>query len=556
MKKIRILKLMSAVLVLLTFFELTSCNNVDIAISVESLLNEMIDRSAVARYPQTDFRLKQQSSYNRSSKTPQDPEGWFMNKDYNSKETDHNYIRIETNNGRKEWVLMEEKGAGAIVRTWMPFNTAGNPNTNALICIYLDGSEKPVLEGNMLGLLNGTGLFPFPLAHKSLRSAVSFFPIPYAKSCKITVTERPFFFQFTYREYAEGTPVKTFTMEDFENSKPLIKKVGETLLNPKGKVDGKKVSLTETLAPNSEKNLDLPEGTAALKELSLKLGNYKDSSVTRAVILKMEFDGKETVWSPIGDFFGTGIGLHPFQGWYRTVEEDGTLSCRWVMPYKQSGTISVVNLGNQAVDVALEAVISDWEWDDSSMYFHAGWRQQYPVSTMPRSDWNYVTLSGRGVYVGDALTIMNPIKRWWGEGDEKIWVDGESFPSIFGTGTEDYYGYSWGGISTDFYEHPFHAQPRSHIYDKLNRKKTDERNTLGFSTETRTRSLDVMPFESSLQLDMEIWHWEECDMGYAVGIYWYGDLNTKSNREPDPDGALVIPEYKKEPQETTGHKQD
>lgn len=53
-----------------------------------------------------------------------------------------------------------------------------------------------------------------------------------------------------------------------------------------------------------------------------------------------------------------------------------------------------------------------WEWNEDSMYFHAGFRQQYPVPTRPYSDWNYITLKGRGVYVGDALTVMNPVKRW------------------------------------------------------------------------------------------------------------------------------------------------
>lgn len=109
--------------------------------------------------------------------------------------------------------------------------------------------------------------------------------------------------------------------------------------------------------------------------------------------------------------------------------------------------------------------------------------------------------------------------------------NGEDFPSIFGIGTEDYYGYSWGGVSTDFYEHPFHAQPRSNVYNKINRKTAaDEKNTKGYITETRTRALDVMPFESSLQLDMEGWSWTDCEMEYAVGMYWYGDAETKSNR--------------------------
>jgi hypothetical protein len=295
------------------------------------------------------------------------------------------------------------------------------------------------------------------------------------------------------------------------------------------------------LGTGEEKSIELPAGVASIRELAVKLGNYDDPNVTRTVILKIEFDGKETVWSPIGDFFGCGIGLHPFQGWYRTVAADGTMTSRWVMPYQTSAKVTLQNLGDAAVDVSLSAKTGAWKWDARSMYFNAAWRGQYPVPTRPRSDWNYVTLNGRGVYVGDTLTIMNPVERWWGEGDERIWVDGEDFPSIFGTGTEDYYAYSWGGRSTEFYDHPFHAQPRSHKYNKLNRKTTDERNTMGFSTETRTRSLDTMPFDSSLQLDMEVWSGSDCDMGYQVGAYWYAFADTTSNRKPEPVEVLNVP---------------
>ena len=513
----------------------------DEPVTIGSLLREMIDRDAVARYPESDFRLKQHSSYNRASKTPDEPKGWFTNKDFNSKSTDKNFIRIEENAGKQEWVLMDHEGPGAIVRTWMPWRNQNKPATRNRIRIYLDGATEPVLEGNMLGLLDGTGLIPYPLAHASLRSAVSFFPIPYEKSCKVTTTERPFFFQFTFREYVEGTPVKTFTMEDFEKAAALTEQVGKALLNTETSHAGKHVVLTEKLAANEEKSVPLPAGAAAVRNLTVKLGSYDNPAVTRSVILKVEFEGKETIWCPVGDFFGSGIGLHPFQGWYRTVAEDGTMSCRWVMPYQKTGEISVANLGDEPVDIQLEAVVYNWQWDTRSMYFHAAWRGQYPVPTRPFSDWNYITLKGRGVYVGDTLTIMNPVEKWWGEGDEKIWVDGEDFPSIFGTGTEDYYAYSWGGRSTDFYEHPFHAQVRCNKYDKLNRKTIDERNTQGYSTETRTRALDTMPFNKSLQLDMEVWSGTDCDMGYGVGVYWYGDAATTSNRQPDPEGALSIP---------------
>ncbi len=510
-------------------------------VSVESLLAEMVNRDSVARFPETNFRLKQHSSYNRASTTPDEADGWFNNKDNNTTEKDHNFIRVEERDGKKEWVLMDHEGPGAIVRSWMPWRGQRRPGTDLEIRIYLDGEEEPVLSGNMLGLFDGTGLIPYPLAHQSLRSAVSFFPIPYAKRCKITTTGRPFFYQFTFREYAKDAIIKSFTMADFQAAKRLTKQVGESLLDPQAGVEGDPIRFSTTLESQEEKEVALTPGSAAIRELSVKLGNYDDPTVTRRVVLKIEFDGKETVWCPIGDFFGSGIGLNPFQGWYRTVDEDGRMTCRWVMPYQNAAKVSLVNLGDKPVDAELQVTTGDWKWDGASMYFHSTFRGQYPVATRPYSDWNYITLNGRGVYVGDTLTVMNPVERWWGEGDEKIWVDGEDFPSIFGTGTEDYYAYSWGGLSTDFYQHPFHAQPRCHVYNKLNRKTSEEKNTKGYSTETRSRSLDTMPFSQSLQLDMEVWSWTDCDMAYGVGTYWYGDAETTSNRRPDPDAAVQVP---------------
>ncbi|MBK1825541.1 glycoside hydrolase family 172 protein [Haloferula rosea] len=513
-------------------------------VSIDSLLGEMVDRDAVTKFPEQDFRLKLASSYNRMSKTPEDENGWFRNADLNRGEESGNFVRIEENNGRKEIVMMDEEGPGAVVRTWIPWRNIGSQGRGKPIIwrVYLDGAEKPVIEGDQHKLFQGKDLVPYPLAHESLRSAVSFFPIPYAKSCKITVSAAPFFYQIHYRDYEKGTPVETFTMDAFQAALPRTKQVGEQLLNPQAQAKGKTISFESKLAKGEEKSIELPEGVAAIRNLSVKLGDYSDAEVTRKVVLKMRFDGKETVWCPVGDFFGSGIGLHPFQGWYRTVAEDGTMSARWVMPYRETATLSIVNHGDKPVDATMSATVSDYGWTDGSLYFHAGWRGQYPVPTDPKSDWNYITTKGRGILVGDTLTIMNPEDGWWGEGDEKIWTDGEEFPSNFGTGTEDYYGYSWGGASTDFYDHPFHAQPRSHKFNKLNRQPSGyPKTTRGYSTETRTRSLDTMPFSKSLKLDMEVWAGFKNEMGYGVGVYWYGDADSSSNHKPDPEEILNVP---------------
>lgn len=120
-----------SMLIVVSFLILSSCSKPTKVVSIESLLDEMVDRDAVARFPEKDFRLKQESSYNRASISPEDTVGWFTNHDMNPKDTDTNFIRIEENNGQKEWVLMDHEGAGAIVRTWMPFRRKNIPTTTS-----------------------------------------------------------------------------------------------------------------------------------------------------------------------------------------------------------------------------------------------------------------------------------------------------------------------------------------------------------------------------------------------------------------------------------------
>lgn len=513
-------------------------------ISFKNLLDEMVNREELAKYPEHDYRLKQQSSYDRRSVSPSDPEGWFANKD------GFDFVRIDSVNGNPEWVMMEHNKPGVMGRIWMAdkrFSPHSKIREQAkkinfgIMRIYLDGNPEPVLEGHPNDLFNGTTIFDYPFGHKSLSSSVSFLPFSWAKSCKITLDVKPFFYIFTYREYKKGTSIKSFTKEDLLVAADKLKEIGNTLINPQNPTKNIH-SFKKTLQAENEVSFDLPEGESSIRMLSLKLANYKNPQVTRSLIIKIEFDDQETVWCPVGDFFGTGIGLHPFKGWNRTVTKDGTLTCRWVMPYKKSAKVTLINLFDKPIDLQLNVSIDEWKWDDRSMYFHGNWNSESEINTSPPSDWNYVTLTGQGVYVGDNLTVFNPIKAWWGEGDAKIWVDNDSFPSIFGTGTEDYYAYAWGGKNSRFYEHPYHAQVRVGVFDKNAKEFSSEWNTQGYSTETRTRAIDKMPFSKSIKHDMEIWHYyykkEKPKMDYSVATYWYGLPGTSSNIKSMPKEAI------------------
>ncbi len=167
------------------------------------------------------------------------------------------------------------------------------------------------------------------------------------------------------------------------------------------------------------------------------------------------------------------------------------------------------------------------------MYFHGAWHELTKVSSFREGttapgegafDVNYVEVSGKGVYVGDTLTIFNGTDAWWGEGDEKIFVDHETFPSHVGTGTEDYYGYAW--CRPEYFQSPFHAQPSG-----------AGNFTPGLSVNSRYRDLDAIPFTESIKFDMELWHWRKTIVNFAPAAFWYACPGATCNVQPDPETA-------------------
>jgi hypothetical protein len=484
------------------------------AVTLQSLLTEMTDYDAVARWPDPSYTCHQASSYDRATKTPDDQKGWFANADQNQ------YIRIETNQNCIEKVMMDAVGPGAIVRFWITTHNAKKGN----IRIYLDGAKSPAITVPSFDFANNSALpagNPLLTLHPGATPEARggntlYLPIPYAKHCKVTWEEHeakaPRYYQINYRTYPPGTKVETFKPGNYDRA-------NKTLAQPPTFTGGKEVTLDQSIAPGKEAALDLG-GPAAVRLLELRA----DASCLRTLILRAEFDGKQTIWCPVGDFFGSGVGLNALDSWYLTVNKDGALTCRWVMPYQKSGKFTLLNLGKKPVTAKLTARTGDWKWDDRSMHFRASWRQQYPIPTRPMIDWNYLAATGQGIYVGDSLVVFNPVKNWWGEGDEKIYVDGETFPSHIGTGTEDYYNYSW--CHTGLFQTPF-----------ANQIRCDGPRNAGYTVVNRTRSLDAIPFTKSFRFDMEVWHWGECNVGYAATTYWYARPGATCNRASQPDEA-------------------
>jgi hypothetical protein len=536
--------LINAVVVAIVLFAAIGVR-ADDPITLDSLLDEMTDRAALARLPEPAYTCAQASSYDQHS-VAEDEDGWFANNDRSY------FVGPETINGREEWIMMDVEGPGVIVRWWV---TSGQ--YLGTIRIYLDGSDEPAVEARVDELVGGEYLCGAPLSEESARGRNLFLPIPYAESCKVTF-DRPNFqqsanggdllyYQINYRTYEEGTEVESFTMESLTATKEKTDVLQETLLKP-GETIYSEDSHGTTIFHDDGTNLfsgtsyeiqesvgfgmRFPDKGGAISKLSLQLEAEDLVQALRSTIIRITFDNEQCVWCPIGEFFGSGVGVNPFKDWWREVNAEGVMTCYWVMPFKDKFEISFLNVDNShSVKVIVKTIkLVPWDWDDRSMHFRTNWRQEREVETADGGglalDWNYLIAQGQGVFVGDTLSVLNRHPAWWGEGDEKIYVDGETFPSHFGTGTEDYYGYAW--CTPAFFESPFHAQPRA-----------EGPRNYGHTTNSRVRLLDAIPFNESFRFDMEVWHWKATTIDYSVATHWYARPGATANHAPAPEEAAA-----------------
>ena len=139
--------------VIAVLFLFAACN--DKTITLDTLLEEMVDKSAVSYFPDQEYSLKQFSSYDRKSVSPDD-KNWWANADWTQ------FVREEKNDDRREFVLLDAEGPGAVVRYWMTFS--GKGAIEGTLRIYIDENKTPVIEGNVLNILSGDFLAPEPLA--------------------------------------------------------------------------------------------------------------------------------------------------------------------------------------------------------------------------------------------------------------------------------------------------------------------------------------------------------------------------------------------------------
>jgi hypothetical protein len=266
----------------------------------------------------------------------------------------------------------------------------------------------------------------------------------------------------------------------------------------------------------------------------------------RKIVLRIYWDGETSpsVEAPVGDFFGVGHGLNRnFASLPITCSSEGRArNCYWYMPFRRSCRITAENQGTRPVD-AFYYYVDYRELPDlpaDAAYFHAQYRQEFPPGG--KRDYLLLAAEGAGHYVGCNMSVLQRAMGWWGEGDDRIKVDGESKPSLHGTGSEDYFSDAWGmrqGQSL-FYgcplqEEDFQAGAKATVY--------------------RFHIPDPVPFRRSIEVTIEHGHANDRADFLSSVAFWYQAephkafprLAAAAERLPyafEPPENFILPDWK------------
>ena len=248
----------------------------------------------------------------------------------------------------------------------------------------------------------------------------------------------------------------------------------------------------------------------------------------RLFILRFYWDGEEnpSVEVPMGDFFACGWGKYcQINSLPVCVNPGSAFNSYWVMPFRKSAKITMENLDDKEMTLYYQINYTLTDVPDDAAYFHAQFRR---VHKLPKKSVYTVLdgVRGRGQYAGTYLAWEVHSPGWWGEGEIKFFLDGDkSFPTICGTGTEDYFCGSYNFENSET-KSTRRSAPRTPDSPKCSRRDVVYVPGQRFGL-YRWHIMDPVRFEKDLKVTIQALGWQtgnrylplEDDIA-SVG-YWY-----------------------------------
>lgn len=251
----------------------------------------------------------------------------------------------------------------------------------------------------------------------------------------------------------------------------------------------------------------------------------------RLLILRIYWDDEKqpSVECPVGDFFAMGWDkFDQLNSLPVTVNPGSGFNCYWPMPFRKKCKITFENLNPQIAGLYYSVDYTLTKVPEDNAYFHAQFRCNNPKSKDYKSIYTILdNVKGKGQYVGVYMAWGVNNSGWWGEGEIKFYIDGDKkFPTICGTGTEDYflgsYGFGTPEDPTTKFSTPYVGMHQVIKPDSTNNLKHDR---LGLY---RWHIMDPIRFKSDLKVTMQDLGWKDYGQTYydqksdiASVAYWY-----------------------------------
>lgn len=272
--------------------------------------------------------------------------------------------------------------------------------------------------------------------------------------------------------------------------------------------------------------------------------NTRNEKTLRGTVIEMYWDGMDrpAVSAPIGDFFCHGIGrMSIVKNALFSSPEGRSFNCFIPMPFRNGMKVVVKNRSGQQIKhfyYDIDYTLGDC-FDENTMYFHCFFNRENP--TTERKDFELLPhIKGRGRYLGVNLGIRCNTEKyfttWWGEGEVKVYLDGdEKYPTLCGTGVEDYVATAWG---QDYYYDLYHG---SQIYDKEKMEIACYRfhipDPIYFHNDIRVTVQQIGGIDTDDELNKAKFFFNQTTKGYK-----YRSVNGYDIDFPSIDSDVVLPE--------------
>lgn len=373
-------------------------------------------------------------------------------------------------------VIAEDRGAGEVDSIWFT-RDGGNVSALGTIRIELDG--QTAVDSPLQSVVDG-GLgapFVWPLVANADQSPGGVYvkvPMPYRKSMRISVASNLEYYHVDYRHFSTADGVTTFSRSDTAlDVLAMLRAAGTTDPKPAAQPAAHINRVVDVPAGHSVTIAESP-GPGSISALHLWLPGPTDQLLT-GLRLQIEFDGQTMVDSPLGEFFGVGLGANDVRAlMFAAIPQPGgplSLSTWWPMPFARSAHVALVNTtGDPAAGIDSDVVITpDPQWAPALASGRAGYftTRSHAGPTILGQDWLFADENGHGKFVGVSHTIRGSrIKTafsdnapYFLEGAERVYTDGAASPQWYGTGTEDFYEAGWYFKNGKHFSDPLTGQP-------------------------------------------------------------------------------------------------